>query len=119
MKKARNVIKDNALLAGAIRGFDKQKKAIWQKVAYELAKPRRNKVEVNLSKIDVYAKDGDFVLVPGKVLGAGNITKKLTIAAFSFSGTAKQLITQAGARAISLEQLMSEKPDGKDILILK
>ena len=118
-KRVRNITKDNAQLIESIRKLDHHEKAIWKKVAYELAKPRRQRIEVNLSKIDTYAKEGDFILVPGKVLGSGGMNKKITVAAFSFSESAKKLITDAGAKAISLEELMQQRPDGRGILILK
>src|SRR3989338_2294511 len=107
-KRAKNITKDNAQLVSAIHTLDHQKKGIWKKVAYELAKPRRKRIEVNLSKIDIYSKDGDVILVPGKVLGSGNLNKKVTVAAFSFSGSARQLLSQAGAKILSLEDLASQ-----------
>ncbi|MFA7622574.1 MAG: 50S ribosomal protein L18e, partial [Candidatus Methanomethylophilaceae archaeon] len=42
--------------------------AIWRDIAKRLEKPRRNWAETNLSKLDRYAKEGDVIIVPGKVL---------------------------------------------------
>jgi len=111
--------KDNSVLLSLIEGLMKSDKPIWKKVAYELSRPRRQRVEVNLSKIDDYAADEQTVLVPGKVLGAGALSKKATIAAFSFSDKARQLINAAGGKAVTIESLHKSNPDGRGIFILK
>lgn len=111
--------KDNTILQTLIVGLMKSDKKIWKKVACELSRPRRQRAEVNLSKIDDYASDGLTVLVPGKVLASGALSKKVTIAAFSFSGKAKDLISAAGGKAVSIESLQKSNPDGKDVMILK
>jgi large subunit ribosomal protein L18e len=116
MKKIR---KENSALVSLIKRLEKEKQPIWRAVALELAKPRRKKVEVNLSKIEKYANDGSTVLVPGKVLGSGNLTKKVTIAAFSFSESAQKLIMASGSKMMSIEQLLESNPKGEGVLLLK
>ena len=59
--------------------------AIWRDIALRLEKPKRNWAEANLSKLERYAQDGETIVVPGKVLAAGNISKKITVAAYDFS----------------------------------
>lgn len=97
----------------------KSEKPLWRKVADELSRPKRQKVEVNLSKLDQYASDDATVIVPGKVLGAGALSKKLTVAAFSFSGSARKLIGAAGGKALTIDGLHKTNPDGRGIVILK
>jgi large subunit ribosomal protein L18e len=111
--------KDNQLLLSLIEGLMRNGKPIWRKVAYELSRPRRQKVEVNLSKLEQYAAEDSTVLVPGKVLGAGALSKKVTVAAFSFSGKAKQLISAAGGKALSIESLQKANPEGRGVTIVK
>jgi large subunit ribosomal protein L18e len=111
--------KDNQVLVSLVSSLMKTDRPIWRKVAAELSKPRRRKVEVNLSKIDVYADEGVTVLVPGKVLGAGAVSKKVDVAAFAFSGKARSLISAAGGRTMSIESLHKANPDGKGVMILK
>lgn len=93
--------------------------AIWKKVAYELNRPRRSQVEVNLSKLSTIVKEGDTVLVPGKVLGSGNLDKKVTIAAFSFTKSASMLLAKTGSKQVSFEKLLESNPSGKGIIIVK
>jgi large subunit ribosomal protein L18e len=111
--------KDNQVLLSLIEGLMRSDKPIWRKVAYELSKPRRQKVEVNLSKLDEYAVEDATILVPGKVLGAGALSKKFTVAAFSFSEKARQLIGAAGGKAVTIENLQKANPDGRGVVILK
>ncbi len=111
--------KDNSVLISLIETLGKEKKPIWKRVVYELSKPRRSRAEVNLSKLETHGKDGGVVLVPGKVLGSGDLSKKLTVAAFSFSDSAKKLITDAGGKAVSIESLYKTNPTGRDVVLLK
>lgn len=109
---------ENKRLLELIGQLRKANKGIWKKAAEELSKPTRRRPEVNVSKIERYAKDGSVILVPGKVLGSGFITKKVTVAAFNFSESAKANISKGGGKAIHIAQLLSENPQGKDVLIL-
>ena len=91
---------------------------IWKTVAEKLEKPTRKRVEVNLSRIERYAKENEVVLVPGKVLGMGNLTKKVTVAAWAFSKSAKEKIEKAGGKILSIEELMEKNPKGSKVRIM-
>lgn len=112
------VKKDNQELVSLIQQLVISNKPIWKKVAYELAKPRRTRVQVNLNKIEKFTKDSDIILVPGKVLGSGRLSKKATIAAFSFSEGAKKLIHTSGGKTLSINDVFTSNPDGKQVTIL-
>lgn len=96
----------------------KEKRRIWKRTAELLSRPRRRRVEVNLSKIERYASEGSTVLVPGKVLGTGKLTKKVNVAAFSTSESAKKIMNEAGATFLSIEKLLEQNPEGKSVIIL-
>jgi len=72
------------------------KVGVWKRVATDLEKPTRKKRLVNVYKIEKYAKDDEIVVVPGKVLGTGDFTKKITVAAYSFSTDAQNKINKNG-----------------------
>ncbi len=112
-------MKDNQILASLIESLNKEAKPVWKKVASELSRPRRNRVEVNLSKLEQYADEGTTLVVPGKVLGSGVVSKKVNVAAFAFSGRAKELIGAAGGKAMSIESLHKSNPEGRGVMILK
>jgi len=90
---------------------------IWRRTAEELAKPTRKRRAVNLSRLQLHAKDGEIVLVPGKVLGTGKLEKKLTIAAWQFSKQAEEAIKKAKGSAITIQELMKKSPKGTGVKI--
>ncbi len=91
---------------------------IWKDIAERLAGPKRLYAEVNVSKIQRYAGDGETIVVPGKVLGGGRITKAVTVAALSFSETAKKKILEAGGRCLTIRELVEQNPSGSGVRIM-
>ncbi len=91
---------------------------IWRDIATRLEKPRSRWAEVNLSRIELYAKDGDVIVVPGKLLGAGLISKKVTVAAFQASESARVRIENAGGRVMDIPALIAENPKGSSVRIM-
>ncbi|ASJ16360.1 50S ribosomal protein L18e [Thermococcus chitonophagus] len=92
---------------------------IWKDIAWRLERPRRQRAEVNVSKINRYAKDGEMIVVPGSVLGAGRLEKKVIVAAWKFSETAKKKIVEAGGEAITIEELVERNPKGSGVRIME
>ena len=91
---------------------------VWKDIAERLAKPRRLYAEVNVSKIEKYAKENEYVIVPGKVLGGGRISKAVKVAALSFSESAKRKIEEAGGVCMDISKLLEENPSGSNVRIL-
>lgn len=91
---------------------------IWRDVAERLEKPSRNWAEVNLSTIQRYASEGDVILVPGKVLGAGYLNKKVSVGSFSISQSARKKIEEAGGSYKDLREMAKENPKGSGIRIM-
>ena len=91
---------------------------IWRDVAERLNKPRRQKVEVNLSDINKHAQDGGAIVVPGIVLGNGELTKSVSIAAWRFSTSAMEKIKKAKCKPITIEELVKINPKGTGVRIL-
>lgn len=103
--------KENPELKELIILLRKQKKPLWQKVASLLARPRKKAITVNLDKLNKVTKADDVVIVPGKVLGQGNLDHKLTIAALKFSTSAKQKLEKKDTITIPdlIERLKATK----------
>ncbi len=114
--------KTNPQILDLISGLKKQSREketpLWRDIAQRLSRPTRQYTEVNLSRINRYTKDKDLILVPGKVLGAGEIEHTLTVAALSFSSSAKSKITAAGGSCLTIEELMNRNPDGSRVRIM-
>jgi large subunit ribosomal protein L18e len=94
------------------------KAPLWKRLASELEGPTAKRRVVNLSKINKYSKDNEIVIVPGKVLSMGDITKKVTIAAYNFSSGALIKINASGAKAVSLNEILKKDPKGAKVRII-
>jgi len=90
---------------------------IWKRVAEDLAKPSRQRRIVNVYKIEKYAKDNETIVVPGKVLGVGELRKKVVVAAFDFSSSALEKINKVG-KAIGIRELLEKNPKGSNVRII-
>ena len=106
------------LVAELKKKSSEQSANIWGRVADDLEKPTRQRRVVNLSNLSRHTKENEIVVVPGKVLGAGNLDHQITISAFQFSNGAKEKIEKAGARIIPLAELSKSNPSGKGIRIM-
>jgi large subunit ribosomal protein L18e len=96
----------------------KHETRIWKRVAELVSRPSRKRPAVNVGKISRHTKDGDIVVVPGKVLGSGSIHHKVTVAAMSASAAARSLIVEAGGSLISIDELLVQTPKGNGVTII-
>jgi len=101
---------ENAEKISTIRMAKKTKKNIWKRVAEILSAPKRSEVSVNLGKIEKIAKEGEVIVVPGKVLGTGKVSKKLSIVAFGYSRSAIEKLKGGGCTVHYIKDYM-----GKDV----
>jgi large subunit ribosomal protein L18e len=94
------------------------KVGIWRDAAERLSKHRRQRIVVNLSCLNRYTEKSETVIVPGKVLASGEISHPITIAAFAFSGKAKEKIMAARGKCLSFAELIKKNPTGSNIRII-
>ena len=100
------------------RAYRQYHARLWRDLIERINRPKRKRVVVNVSRINRYTQANDVVVVPGKVLGAGVIDHPITVAALWFSKTAKEKIEKIGGRALTIEQLIAEKPTGSGVKII-
>ncbi len=96
----------------------KEKVQIWKRISQELAKPTRNKREVNITKLSKNTQKGDSVIVPGKVLGTGTIAHAITVVAHTWSDAAAAKITQAGGSIRSINDEVRKNAKGAKLRII-
>ena len=96
----------------------KEKVNLWKRLAEDLSRSTRQRRVVNLIRLSEHVKDGETVVVPGKVLGVGDLNKKINIAAFRFSGSALLKIQESGGTVLSLQELMEKNPKGSKVRII-
>ena len=99
------------------RESTKHKVQVWRDLAKRLEKPNKNWAQVNISHVSRYANKNDTIIIPGKLLGAGYIKIPVTIAAFHSSQNAKEKITGAGGKVISIQDLVKKNPRGTGVRI--
>lgn len=114
-------IKKNQQTAALIQELKKlsmeKESKLWKRLAQDLEKPSRQRRIVNIYKIDASTGKDETVVVPGKVLGVGELSHAVTVAALSFSEEAREKIVAKGA-AMSIQELMKKNPKGSNIRIL-
>jgi large subunit ribosomal protein L18e len=97
-----------------------QKEAkIWREVAKHLAKTRQQRAAVNLSRINRYTQKDNMVVVPGKILGSGAIDHAVTVAALTASEKAKEKLSAAKAKYVSIPELVEKNPKGSNVKIIR
>jgi large subunit ribosomal protein L18e len=107
------------LLASSFHKLSKKTKAgVWEDVSEKLYGSRKNRRSVNVGEIDKSSKEDSKVIIAGKVLGGGNITHKVTVAAYSFSRDARRKIETSGGKCLNLAQLADGNQSNKGVILL-
>ncbi len=96
------------------KNSSKEDSGFWRRIKKELERSRRNRREVNITRLEKSTKDKEVVIVPGKVLGDGDLKHDLTVAALQFSEKAKEKIKNT----LTINELLKNNPKGKDIRII-
>lgn len=91
----------------------------WMDLAGLLSRPKRKMVNINLDQIDKISNDKDIVIVPGKVLSMGNVSKKIKLFAMNFSGSA---VEKLKAMKVDFGHILNEiktNPEAKGVKVIK
>jgi len=96
-----------------------KKKMKWIEVAGMLSSPRTNMTTLNLDQIDGQVKDGETIVIAGKVLSQGELTKKIKIVALAFSEKAKEKILKAKGEISLISEEIKKNPEAKGLRFLK
>ena len=91
---------------------------IWLKLSKQALKPSVARRVVNLTKINDLTKENDVVIVPGKILGNGNVSHKITVCAFSISTSAAKKILESGSKILQFKEMIETFPTGKGVNII-
>lgn len=110
--------KTNSVLAETI--IQAKKKDAWNEVAELLSRPRRKRININLTELNgIEASDKDILVISGKVLSEGNISKKMKIIALGFSERAKEKLLKSGCKVSSILEEIKSNPTAKDVKVLR
>jgi len=107
------------LMAKELKKASKENKApMWSRLAELALKPSSARRTINVSQIDRLTKDGDVIIVPGKVLGTGGMSHKITLCSFSISNSGAQKILDQGGKILSYSELIKNHPTGRGVTII-
>lgn len=81
-------------------------KRLWKRVYKMSAVPSRRRKSVNIYKINRYTREGDNVIVPGKVLSEGSMAHKVNICALEFSGKALETLKASNCKVSKLSDMV-------------
>ncbi len=91
---------------------------LWGAVAERLTRPRHQVLPLNVGHLERLAQPREMVVVPGKLLASGRLTKPVTVAAIGYSQQARSKIHAAGGSALTITELVKSHPDGKGVRLL-
>jgi large subunit ribosomal protein L18e len=98
--------------------IEAKKKKNWLGIAAKISSPKIKKININLSQINDEAKDGETVVIAGKVLSQGEINKKIKVVALSFSAMAREKILKAKGETLTIFEEIKKNPEAKNVRFL-
>ncbi|MDP2666731.1 MAG: 50S ribosomal protein L18e [Candidatus Diapherotrites archaeon] len=99
----------------------KTKQNVFRTLATLIQTSTRNRAEVNVDHLNGMAirfKDKVFV-VPGKVMGKGDVSEKMEVAALGFSQAARDKITGKQGTIYTLAQLIENNIPSSRMMVVK
>ncbi len=110
--------KTNPAIKEAIAAALKTKSKTWYVVAQRLSAGTRQYTSINLSKIDAQTTAGDTVIILGKVLSAGDVTKKVRLCALGFSLAARNKLKKTKSEAVFITEEIVKNPKAEGVKII-
>jgi large subunit ribosomal protein L18e len=99
--------------------FLASKNKAWFKFAKLFSQATRQHAVANLSAIDKQTSMGDTILIPGRVLSVGEITKKIRVASFGISKEARERLNKTRSEWIHILDEMKKNPKAEGIKLIK
>lgn len=95
------------------------KNPAWNKFAKLLSQSTREQSSVNLGEIDAKTSMGDTILVPGRVLAVGEVTKKLRICSFGISKEARENLKKTRSEWIHIADEIKRNPKAEGLKVIR
>ena len=94
------------------------KNSSWAKLAKILSSPSRLHSTINLDQIDIEAKAGDTIIIPGKILSLGNLTKKIKLCSLGISQKAREKISESKSEYTSISEEIKKNTKAEGVKII-
>ena len=95
------------------------KNKAWFKLAQILSASTRQYSSVNLGQIDKVSKQGEIIVVPGKVLSSGSLTKKVRIASLGISAEAKDKLKETKSEYVYLAKEIQSNVKAEGVRVIR
>jgi large subunit ribosomal protein L18e len=105
----------DSALAAAKAAARSSHKPVYKRAVKMLSRRTNQLVEVNVGKLGSISTEEGLLLVPGKVLGDGEVDKKLHVGAVAFTASAIQKINSAGGEALLIKDFVAKYGEGKGV----
>jgi large subunit ribosomal protein L18e len=115
--KSRSLRKTNPELQETLALANKN--APWKQVAKILSGPTRSFSKINLKDIDSDSKPGDTIVIPGKILSQGNLSKKLKLCALSISASALNKLSDSKSEFSNIISEIKSNSKAEGIKLLR
>lgn len=99
--------------------LEAKKNKEWVKIAQIISGSTRNYSSINLKEINRKSSEGDTIVVPGKVLGSGELDKKVKICALKFSVSAVEKMRSSKSEAVTLIDEIKKNPKAQGIKVIQ
>ncbi len=119
---ARTLDKQNPELTHALLELRRAARAndapIWGAVADRLERGRHQVLPVNVGHLERAAGSDAAIVVPGKLLSEGSLSRPITVAAFACSKSARAKVHAAGGKVLTIHEMLKWRPDGVGVRIV-
>ena len=105
------MIRETCLLA--------MKHPAWRETAKMLSGSTKKQISLNLFQIDDKTKEGDTILILGKVLSKGELTKKIRISALGISAEAREKLKKTKTEFVNVIDEIKKNPKFEGVKLLK
>lgn len=106
-KKRNPILRETIILAKSKSLLELSKK---------LTMPTKKQASINVGELNEMSEKE--IIVVGKILGQGEISKKITIAALGFSEQAKEKLKKAGCEVRTIKQEIEKNPKLEGVKII-
>ena len=109
--------KTNPEIVETILNLKKHEK--WNSIAKIISGSTKKYSAVNLDRIERETKEGDTIVIPGKILSSGHVNKKIRIACLSCSEKAKKKLKNKKCEIVSILEEAKKNPEARGIKIIR
>jgi ribosomal protein L18E len=96
-----------------------KKNPAWREIASVLSGPNSGRANKNLGEIEKNCKEGEVIVISGKVLSGGELKKKIKIVGFSFSKKAVDKLKKDKIDHSYILDEVKKNKDAKGVRVLK